>query len=136
MPNAAATHATVILLAPEFASVTEDQIAPFLRLGLNYCSGARFGQEFQDGHGWITAHLMKMDPTLTAALAIPVGGAGAIASESHGPASISYAVASPASSADAFLNGSIYGQYFLGIRDRMRGRGSAVRVGNSTPQRS
>ncbi len=136
MPNAEANAATVRLLAPEFAPATDDQIAPFLRLALNLCSSRRFGEEFQDAHGLAAAHWMKMDAILTTSLGVASGGAAQVASESHGPASISYAVAQPKDASDAWLSGSVYGQQFKVIRDRKRGRGSAVRIGNSTPQQS
>lgn len=136
MARALATAALVKQLATEFAAATNEQIAPFLRVAQNLVSIARFGDETDDAHAYATAHLMKMDPGLTAALTLVTGTTGVIKSKSHGPASISYDTGIPASMTDAFLSGSIYGQFFKVIRDRKRGAGSAVRIGNNTPQTS
>ena len=123
-------------MAPEFIQASDDQIKIFLRRALNVCSVARFEDLMDDAHALATAHYMKMDPTLTESLNIATGTVGEVASESHGPASVSYATSAPESTGDAWLGGSTYGREFKVMRNRVRGRGSAVRIGNRTPQRS
>lgn len=136
MPRAFATATLVRQIASEFVEASDDQIAPFLRFSKNLVSIARFSDQTSDAHALATAHWMKMDPGLTKALGVPVASVGQVKSESHGPASVSYETAQADSQSDAWLSASTYGAQFKIIRDRMRGRGSAVRVGNSTPQTS
>jgi hypothetical protein len=131
-----ATAALVRTLAPEFVQATDDQIAPFLRISKNVVSAARFSSELDDAHALATAHLMKMDPGLTSALGVAAGSSAPVASMSHGPASVTFAKAAPDTRSDSWLSGSTYGDLFKVIRDRKRGAGSALRIGNSTPQGS
>lgn len=134
-----ATAALVRTLAPEFSAASTDQIDPFLRLAKNLVSVARFGDETDDAHALATAHYMKMDPGLNEALGTTAASVGQVASKSHGPASVTYVTSTASaneSPSEAWLSASSYGQAFKVIRDRKRGRGSAVRIGNSRAQRS
>lgn len=131
----AATAALVREVAPEFATLTDEQIAPKLRIAGYAVSAKRFGAMLNDAHALLTAHQIKMDPVLCAAAGTSSVSSGGVASESHGPASVSYASGS-GSATDDELARTTYGQGFLRIRNRVRGRGSAIRVGNGTPQRS
>lgn len=88
----AATVADVLRIAPELASVDEEDLEAFLDDAALELSESAWGTLYNRAHALMAAHLVTCaHPDLAV-------GSGAIAGETAGPVSRSYAVAAPVAS--------------------------------------
>lgn len=97
-------------IAPEFASLTDPQIQPWIDRAYNQINPDAFGDSTAFAGALLTAHLLTIFPP--AGVTVAPGAPGPVSSESVGQVSVSYAV--PPVKTRAALTGTL-GQSRYGI---------------------
>lgn len=108
-------------LAPEFAAVDDTVVNFFLARAKKFINFPWWGEKADEGHGYFTAHMMKIAGVADSAGGGGGGGGqnGQITSEKVGDLAVSYGQAVSASGSsvsDAILATTTYGQMFLFLR--------------------
>lgn len=105
----------------EFAAKSDDAVQFFLTQAENHVDEATWGDLFEEGVMYYTAHQLKMRDDEAAGNT----AAGSIASKSAGGVSISYSGAVQASSATNPFNSTSYGRQYVYLA-RQAGRGAVA----------
>lgn len=128
MAKRLATLAEIRELAPELADTTtypDALLTPWSTIAAHLIGLNAWGEQASDGHRLLVAHFA------TRAALGAHGPTGPIASESVGPASVSYA-SSSADPTDGELATTFYGQAYVALRAVILIRNGRGFVGNST----
>lgn len=110
---------TLRLLAPEFSSVPDDDVAQWIDLCEPMVSKARFGSLYKQAVALLAAHRMKLsgkyDAPDTSGI-LNLAASGKVASYTEGQTSISFHAPASSSGGSKEYDSSEYGRQYLDLR--------------------
>ncbi len=98
---------------PEFTSVADATVQKWLDRAARMLNPDAWGSLYDDGHLFLTAHLMAL---MGVASGVTASSGGVIASKTVGPVTVTYASPSGTTPADADLERTKYGQQYKAMR--------------------